>query len=215
MLAQNWMLLLEVKELNGMDYDIFRTDNLSQRVLDGYIREAEIAAKGKEDRKAMVLLGRIYSEISNGMVKRNLYEAEKWFKRAAFLGSTEAMRKLGDMYFFGEIGFCHPEEAVIWYRMAAEQDDAEACYKLGLLYRDGRIVRASKDMWLHWMGRAYELGLEKAKENIKLGYSNEERIKNCNIFARKHFVGYKQLPSPDGSASFVAIMKDDAENEQT
>lgn len=197
-----------------MDYDVFGTHNLSQRFLDGYLREAEIAAREKEDRKAMVLLGRIYSEISNDMIKRNLYEAEKWFKRAAFLGSTEAMRKLGDMYFFGEIGFCHPEEAVIWYRMAAEQDDAEACYKLGLLYRDGRIVMGSKEMWLHWMGRAYELGLEKAKENIALGYSKEERLEACNrSVRRKQITGYKRCDLPNGNVAYLAIMEGVTRNE--
>ena len=65
---------------------------------------------------------------------RNPDEAEKWYRKAACKGNTDAQYSLAHMY---ENGWSTLDEAVKWYRTAAEQEHGGAAQELGRLYWQG------------------------------------------------------------------------------
>ncbi|KAI9768968.1 MAG: hypothetical protein M1840_004564 [Geoglossum simile] len=75
-----------------------------------------------------------------GGTKRDPLKAIQWYKRAATLGDTPAMYKMGIILLKGLLGQQkNPREAVVWLKRAAERADEEnphALHELGLLYEN-------------------------------------------------------------------------------
>ena len=69
---------------------------------------------------------------------RNPDEAEKWYRKAACKGNTNAQYSLARLY---EKWWPNLDEALKWYRKAAKQKDGRAALELGRLY------------WLGWDDR--------------------------------------------------------------
>lgn len=123
-------------------------------------------------------------EIGNeegGGTRKDPLKAMQWYKRAATLGDTPAMYKVGMILLKGLLGQQrNPREAISWLKRAAEAADAEnphALHELGLLYesagpndvilRDGayafRLFKQAADLGYKFsqyrLGCAYEYGL--------------------------------------------------------
>jgi len=74
-------------------------------------------------------------------VKKDAYEAVKWYRKAANQDNSNAQTNLGSMYEKGLGVSKDPYEAVKWYRKAANQGNPTAQYNLGVKYERGRGVR--------------------------------------------------------------------------
>ncbi|KAI6780060.1 Chitin synthase regulatory factor-like protein [Emericellopsis cladophorae] len=77
-----------------------------------------------------------------GGTRKDPMKAVQWYKRAASLGDTPAMYKVGMIQLKGLLGQPrNPREAVGWLKRAAERADSEnphALHELGLLYESAR-----------------------------------------------------------------------------
>jgi len=77
-----------------------------------------------------------------GGTRKDPMKAIQWYKRAASLGDTPAMYKVGMIQLKGLLGQPrNPREAVGWLKRAAERADSEnphALHELGLLYESAR-----------------------------------------------------------------------------
>jgi TPR repeat protein len=61
-----------------------------------------------------------------GGTKRDPLKAIQWYKRAATLGDTPAMYKMGIILLKGLLGQPkNPREAIVWLKRAAERADEE------------------------------------------------------------------------------------------
>ncbi|KAH8908222.1 HCP-like protein [Coniochaeta sp. PMI_546] len=123
-------------------------------------------------------------EIGNeegGGTRKDPLKAIQWYKRAAMLGDTPAMYKVGMILLKGLLGQPrNPREAVGWLKRAAERADADnphALHELGLLYESAegndalvrdeayafRLFKQAADLGYKFsqyrMGAAYEYGL--------------------------------------------------------
>lgn len=123
-------------------------------------------------------------EIGNeegGGTRKDPLKAIQWYRRAAHLGDTPAMYKVGMILLKGLLGQArNPREAVGWLKRAAERADAEnphALHELGLLYESAegndalvrdeayafRLFRQAADLGYKFsqyrLGAVYEYGL--------------------------------------------------------
>ncbi|KAH0538226.1 hypothetical protein FGG08_005195 [Glutinoglossum americanum] len=75
-----------------------------------------------------------------GGTKKDPLKAIQWYKRAATLGDTPAMYKMGIILLKGLLGQPkNPREAIVWLKRAVERADEEnphALHELGLLYEN-------------------------------------------------------------------------------
>jgi hypothetical protein len=95
------------------------------------------------DPAAQYSLGLLYGS-GNGIAK-NLFEAAKWYRRAAEQGHAKAQAMLGMLYNSGlGVPQSHPE-AIKWWRRAADQGDADARFNLGMAYWKGEGVTQDFD----------------------------------------------------------------------
>ncbi len=69
------------------------------------------------------------------VVTGNYAVAAEWFQKAAAGDHPEAMLRLGDLYYYGKLGYNYAEAAK-WFRRAAELGQRQAPGRLGNLYRD-------------------------------------------------------------------------------
>jgi len=138
-------------------------------------------AKGHVD--AEYNLGEIYLEMHLGGEEVNPVEALKWIIRAASLGSADANRYMGMIFYNGLGGIPRDyERAAELYQIAAEKGNSLAAYELGLMYRDGRGVpqnyaeafrlfrRAANQLLVESefrVGYAYQAGEGVQKDDVK------------------------------------------------
>jgi len=79
-------------------------------------------------------------------VPQNYAEAERRYRRAAALGSADAMASLGDFYRIGYGAQADPAQAALWYRRAIDAGpNLSALNNLALLYETGRGVNRDMD----------------------------------------------------------------------
>ena len=107
---------------------------------------------------------------------KDLYEAVKWFRKAAEQGHAKAQFNLGLCYDEGNGVTKDPVEAVKWYRKAAEQGDAKAQYNLGFCYYNGSGVAKDPYEAVKWYHKAAEQGHAKAQHNLGLCYVNGDGV---------------------------------------
>jgi len=99
--------------------------------------------------------------------KKNYSEAERWYRKAAEQGDSDAQYSLGAMYYLGHGVSQDYSEAVKWYRKAAEQGYAEAQTNLGWMYEKGRGVPQDDSEAIKWYRKAAIQGHVYAKEKLK------------------------------------------------
>lgn len=96
--------------------------------------------------------------------KRNLKEAQRWYKKAIDKGYLNACRSLAEVFEM----FLQSDDMIKWLEKSADLNDAYACYKLAKIYKDGlgenspdylraaEFFRISADHG--WVDAQYELG---------------------------------------------------------
>ncbi|KAF3901539.1 hypothetical protein ABW21_db0200389 [Orbilia brochopaga] len=148
-------------------------------------------------------------EIGAG-TKKELGKAVQWYKKAAALGDTAAMYKLGMILHKGLLGIPRNDrEAIVWLKRAAEQADEEnphALHQLGILYEsadgNGSIVRDvgyAKELFT----KAAELGYPPSQ--YRLGTAYAYGLVGCPIDAKLSITWYSRAAASGDAESELAL----------
>jgi len=122
----------------------------------------ELANQGNV--KAQYQLGLIY--LKGQEVERNVFEAIRWFHKAAEKGHLKAQFSLGKAYANGKA----VDEAVVWYTKAAEGGHPRAQNNLGLMYATGEGVQRDYI-------QAYKWWLLSSRKGDRIAERNRRRLK--------------------------------------
>jgi TPR repeat protein len=148
-----------------------------------------------------------------GGTRKDPLKAVQWYKRAATLGDTSAMYKMGTIQLKGLLG--QPQnsrEAIVWLKRAAERADAEnphALHELGLLYEavqppDGSgIVIRDEAYALSLFTQAAELGYKFSQ--FRLGSAYEYGLFNLKIDPRLSIMWYSSAAVQEEHQSELAL----------
>ncbi|GKT66490.1 chitin synthase activator [Colletotrichum tofieldiae] len=132
-----------------------------------------------------------------GGTRKDPLKAIQWYKRAATLGDTPAMYKVGMILLKGLLGQPkNPREAVGWLKRAAERADAEnphALHELGLLYESA----APNDAIIKDEAYAFTLFRQAADLGYKfsqyrLGCAFEYGLMGCPVDPRQSIMWYSR-----------------------
>ncbi len=152
-------------------------------------------------------------EIGNedgGGTRKDPMKAIQWYKRAATLGDTPAMYKVGMILLKGLLGQPrNPREAVGWLKRAAERADAEnphALHELGLLYESAQpndaIIR-DEGYAFTLFKKAAELGYKFSQ--FRLGCAYEYGLMGCPIDPRLSIMWYSRSATQEEHQSELAL----------
>ena len=119
-----------------------------------YLRFEAITGFIHESARANVQfkLGSIY-ETGNDVVSQDIYQAFRWYSRAATKQHRMAQYHLGKIY-MNDKYFQDTEQAIFWLKKAAEQDVSLAMQSLGIIYRDGLGVEKNNEYANQWFKEA-------------------------------------------------------------
>jgi TPR repeat protein len=148
-----------------------------------------------------------------GGTRKDPLKAIQWYKRAAMLGDTPAMYKMGMIQLKGLLGQPkNPREAIGWLKRAAERADAEnphALHELGLLYESpqppdgsGTIIR-DEEYSLSLFKQAAELGYKFSQ--YRLGCAYEYGLFNLTISPRDSILWYSRAAVQEEHQSELAL----------
>ncbi|CZT50926.1 related to protoplast regeneration and killer toxin resistance protein [Rhynchosporium secalis] len=146
-----------------------------------------------------------------GGTRKDPLKAIQWYKRAAMLGDTPAMYKMGMIQLKGLLGQPkNPREAVGWLKRAAERADAEnphALHELGLLYEapqtmDNSVVRDEAYSFSLFQQSA-DLGYKFSQ--FRLGAAYEYGLFNCPIDPRLSITWYSKAAAQEEHQSELAL----------
>ncbi|KAI1772750.1 HCP-like protein [Hypoxylon cercidicola] len=145
-----------------------------------------------------------------GGTRKDPLKAIQWYKRAATLGDTPAMYKVGMIMLKGLLGQPkNPREAVGWLKRAAERADAEnphALHELGLLYESAlpndAIVR-DEAYALQLFEQAAELGYKFSQ--FRMGCAYEYGLMGCPIDPRLSIMWYSRAATQEEHQSELAL----------
>ncbi|KAJ7231440.1 hypothetical protein B0H12DRAFT_1146405 [Mycena haematopus] len=148
----------------------------------------------------------VCNEIGAG-TRREPSRAASFYRKAASLGDTPAMYKLGMILLHGSLGEQkNPREAINWLRRAAEQadeDNPHALHELGLLHEIGEHVPqdhlASKNLFT----RAAHLGYTQSQ--FKLGQCYEYGALTCPMDPRRSIAWYTKAAEKGDSEAELAL----------
>ncbi|KAJ6500324.1 hypothetical protein C8R45DRAFT_896238 [Mycena sanguinolenta] len=148
----------------------------------------------------------VCNEIGAG-TRREPSRAASFYRKAASLGDTPAMYKLGMILLHGSLGEPkNPREAINWLRRAAEQadeDNPHALHELGLLHEVGEHVPqdhvASKNLFT----RAAHLGYTQSQ--FKLGQCYEYGALTCPMDPRRSIAWYTKAAEKGDSEAELAL----------
>ncbi|KAF7338541.1 Chitin synthase regulatory factor 3 [Mycena venus] len=148
----------------------------------------------------------VCNEIGAG-TRREPQRAASFYRKAASLGDTPAMYKLGMILLHGSLGEQkNPREAINWLRRAAEQadeDNPHALHELGLLHEVGEHVPqdhiASKNLFT----RAAHLGYTQSQ--FKLGQCYEYGALTCPMDPRRSIAWYTKAAEKGDSEAELAL----------
>ena len=115
-----------------------------------HLRSEAIAGLIHESARAGVQfkLGSIY-ETGNEIVSQDIYQALRWYSRAATKQHRMAQYRLGKIYMDDKY-FRDTQQAIFWLKKAAEQDVSLAMQSLGIIYRDGLGVEKNNEYANQW-----------------------------------------------------------------
>lgn len=83
---------------------------------------------------------------------------------AACLGHVRSQKKLGDIYYFGEITKRNYNKAFEFYLMAAENGDAYSMYSVGYMIVKKEITTVDRYVGIRWLTKAVDAGYENAQK---------------------------------------------------
>ena len=146
-----------------------------------------------------------------GGTKRDPLRAMQWYKRAASMGDTPAMYKMGMILLKGLLGQQkNPREAMTWLKRAAERADQEnphALHELGLLFesatpQDNFIVKDERHAF-QLFSQAAELGYKYSQ--FRLGQAHEYGMLGRPIDTRQSIAWYSKAASQGEHQSELAL----------
>ncbi|KAJ5484839.1 Chitin synthase regulatory factor 3 [Penicillium diatomitis] len=145
-----------------------------------------------------------------GGTRRDPFKAVQWYKRAAALGDTPAMYKMGMINLKGLLGQkSNPREGVSWLKRAAERADEEnphALHELALMYQSASgndiIVRdeAYASQLFH---QAADLGYKFSQ--FRLGTAYEYGLLGCPVDNRMSIIWYTRAAAQGEHQSELAL----------
>lgn len=148
-----------------------------------------------------------------GGTRKDPIKACQWYKRAASLGDTAAMYKMGMILLKGLLGQAkNLGEALNWLKRAAERADAEnphALHELGLLF-ETQHQGPSNDKIIRDEPYAYSLFVQAADlgykfSQFRLGQAYEYGILTCPIDARQSIYWYTKAAAQEEHQSELAL----------
>lgn len=152
-------------------------------------------------------------EIGNdegGGTRKDPLKAIQWYKRAATLGDTPAMYKLGMILLKGLLGQPrNPREAISWLKRAAERADAEnphALHELALLYESAEpndVILRDEEYACRLFKQAAELGYKFSQ--FRLGCAYEYGLLGCPTDARLSILWYSRAAVQEEHQSELAL----------
>ncbi|ROW10474.1 hypothetical protein VMCG_01867 [Cytospora schulzeri] len=152
-------------------------------------------------------------EIGNeegGGTRKDPLKAIQWYKRAAMLGDTPAMYKVGMILLKGLLGQPkNPREAIGWLKRAAESADAEnphALHELGLLYQSAGpndVILRDEAYAFTLFKQAAELGYKFSQ--FRLGCAYEYGLLGCPIDPRLSIMWYSKAAEQGEHQSELAL----------
>lgn len=145
-----------------------------------------------------------------GGTRKDPLKAIQWYKRAAMLGDTPAMYKVGMILLKGLLGQPkNPREAVGWLKRAAERADAEnphALHELALLYESAQpndAILRDEAYALSLFKQAAELGYKFSQ--FRLGAAYEYGLMGCPIDPRLSIMWYSKAATQEEHQSELAL----------
>ena len=145
-----------------------------------------------------------------GGTRKDPLKAMQWYKRAATLGDTPAMYKVGMILLKGLLGQArNPREAVGWLKRAAERADAEnphALHELGLLYESAQpndAILRDEPYAFTLFQQAAELGYKFSQ--FRLGCAFEYGLMGCPVDPRLSIMWYSRAATQEEHQSELAL----------
>lgn len=145
-----------------------------------------------------------------GGTRKDPLKAIQWYKRAATLGDTPAMYKVGMILLKGLLGQPrNPREAIGWLKRAAESADAEnphALHELGLLYQSAGpndVILRDEAYAFTLFKQAAELGYKFSQ--FRLGCAYEYGLLGCPIDPRLSIMWYSKAAEQGEHQSELAL----------
>ena len=145
-----------------------------------------------------------------GGTKRDPLKAVQWYKRAAALGDTPAMYKMGMISLKGLLGQTRsPREGVSWLKRAAERADVEnphALHELALMYQNAGgndVVIRDEAYACELFHQAAELGYKFSQ--FKLGTAYEYGLMGCSVDNRMSIIWYTRAAAQGEHQSELAL----------
>ncbi|KAI9844077.1 MAG: hypothetical protein M1837_005790 [Sclerophora amabilis] len=146
----------------------------------------------------------------DGGTRKDVVKAIQWYKRAATMGNTQAMYKMGMILLKGHMGQQkNPREAVVWLKRAAERADAEnphALHELGLLYEtasgNDSILR-DEEYSRQLFTQAADLGYKFSQ--YRLGCAFEYGLMGCPIDPRQSIAWYSRAAVQEEHQSELSL----------
>ncbi|KAI0913044.1 hypothetical protein F4823DRAFT_102986 [Ustulina deusta] len=145
-----------------------------------------------------------------GGTRKDPLKAIQWYKRAATLGDTPAMYKVGMILLKGLLGQQrNPREAIGWLKRAAERADAEnphALHELGLLYESAQpndVIIRDEVYALQLFEQAAHLGYKFSQ--FRLGCVYEYGSMGCPIDPRQSIMWYSRAATQGEHQSELAL----------
>lgn len=152
-------------------------------------------------------------EIGNeegGGTRRDPLKAMQWYKRAATLGDTPAMYKVGMILLKGLLGQPrNPREAISWLKRAAEAADSEnphALHELGLLYESAGpndVIIRDEPYAFQLFKQAADLGYKFSQ--FRLGSAYEYGLMGCPVEPRLSIMWYSKAAEQGEHQSELAL----------
>lgn len=145
-----------------------------------------------------------------GGTKRDPFKAVQWYKRAAALGDTPAMYKMGMINLKGLLGQArNPREGISWLKRAADRADEEnphALHELALMYQNAGgndIIVRDEQYASQLFHQAAELGYKFSQ--FRLGAAYEYGLMGCPIDNRTSIVWYTRAAAQGEHQSELAL----------
>lgn len=113
-------------------------------------------------------------------IREDRKEALRWYEKAAYLGSIEAMNYVGNIYYMGEAVPRDEAIALKWYKKAADLGSSTAMNYIGNMYYEGRGVPLSFEKARYWYNKAIAKGNFSAMFNLGYIYY-EEHMKRQGV----------------------------------
>lgn len=146
-----------------------------------------------------------------GGTRKDPSKAIQWYKRAATLGDTPAMYKMGIVLLKGLLGQPrNPREAIGWLKRAAERADTEnphALHELALLYEqpqgsENSVIR-DEAYSFQLFKQAADLGYKFSQ--FRLGCAYEYGLFNCPIDPKQSILWYSRAAAQGEHQSELAL----------